>query len=79
MTLHWFLSRRVRVATHMCKHVQNILNAQRDQLDLVARELLQRETLDRRTFYQLIGKRDSKEESKRSKAPRGLYPEPIST
>jgi len=32
MTLHWFLSRRVRVATHMYKHVQKILNAQRDLL-----------------------------------------------
>src|SRR5215204_2106185 len=32
MTLNWFLSRKVRVATHMCKHVQKILNAQRDLL-----------------------------------------------
>jgi signal peptidase I len=32
MTLQWFLSRRVRVATHMYKHVQKILNAQRDIL-----------------------------------------------
>lgn len=32
MTLQWFLSRRVRVATHMYKHVQKILNAQRDLL-----------------------------------------------
>lgn len=32
MTLNWFLSRRVRVATHMYKHVQKILNAQRDLL-----------------------------------------------
>ena len=36
MTLHWFLSRRVRVATHMCKHVQNVLNAQRDLLSAEA-------------------------------------------
>jgi signal peptidase I len=32
MTLNWFLSRKVRVATHMYKHVQKILNAQRDLL-----------------------------------------------
>jgi signal peptidase I len=32
MTLNWFLSRRVRVATHMYKHVQKILSAQRDIL-----------------------------------------------
>lgn len=36
MTLHWFLSRRVRVATHMYKHVQKILNAQRDLLSAEA-------------------------------------------
>src|SRR5687768_3704920 len=32
MTLNWFLSRKVRVATHMYKHVQKILAAQRDLL-----------------------------------------------
>lgn len=32
MTLNWFVSRKVRVATHMYKHVQRILNAQRDLL-----------------------------------------------
>ena len=32
MTLNWFLSRKVRVATHMYKHVRKILNAQRDLL-----------------------------------------------
>jgi signal peptidase I len=33
MTLNWFLSRKVRVATHMYKHVRKILNAQRDLLN----------------------------------------------
>lgn len=36
MTLNWFLSRKVRVATHMHKHVQKILNAQRDLLSAEA-------------------------------------------
>jgi signal peptidase I len=36
MTLHWFLSRRVRVATHMYKHVQKVLDAQRDLLSAEA-------------------------------------------
>ena len=32
MTLQWFLSKRVRVATHMYRHVQKIVYAQRDIL-----------------------------------------------
>jgi signal peptidase I len=32
MTLNWFLFKRVRTATHMYKHIQRILNAQRDIL-----------------------------------------------
>src|SRR5215207_3384179 len=39
MTLNWFLSRKVRVATHMYKHVRKILNAQRD---LLSAEAIQR-------------------------------------
>ncbi len=31
--LRWFLSPTVRQATNLCRHVQKILNAQRDQLD----------------------------------------------
>ena len=42
MTIHWLLSRRVRVATHMCRHVQNILNAQRDLLSSEAIQNVQR-------------------------------------
>jgi signal peptidase I len=41
MTLHWFLSPRVRAATHMCKHVQKILNAQRDLLSAEAIQKVQ--------------------------------------
>jgi len=32
MTLNWFLSSRVRQATDMCKHVNKLLNGQRDLL-----------------------------------------------
>jgi signal peptidase I len=32
MTLQWFLSRRVREASHTCKHVEKIINEQRDLL-----------------------------------------------
>src|SRR5258705_3842650 len=32
MTLNWFLYKRVRVATHMYKHIQRILDAQCDLL-----------------------------------------------
>lgn len=41
---------------------KDILTAHRDQLERVARELLQRESLDRETFYRLIGKAAPKEE-----------------
>src|SRR6266511_3514516 len=30
--LRWFLSRKVRQATNLCRHVQRLVNAQRDQL-----------------------------------------------
>jgi cell division protease FtsH len=43
---------------------KDILHTHRDQLDLVARELLQRETLDRATFYRLLGLSPPKEENK---------------
>jgi len=36
MTLNWFLSRKVRDATHMWKHVHKIVSAQRDVLSLEA-------------------------------------------
>jgi len=36
MALNWLLSRRVRMATHMYKHVRKILNAQRDLLSAEA-------------------------------------------
>ncbi len=42
MTIHWFLSRRVRVATHMYRHVQSILNAQRDLLSAEAIQNVQK-------------------------------------
>lgn len=38
MNLRWFVSRTVRHATHMWKHVRNILNAQRDLLTAQAIE-----------------------------------------
>ena len=49
MTLHWFLSRRVRVATHMYKHVQKILNAQRDLLSFEAIQHVEKAIADLRT------------------------------
>ena len=42
MTIQWFLSRRVRAATHMYKHVQKILNAQRDLLSADAIQNVQK-------------------------------------
>jgi len=38
MNYRWFISRTVRHATHMWKHVRNILNAQRDVLPAPAIE-----------------------------------------
>ncbi len=49
------------------REAQAILRQHRDQLDLVAAQLLERETLDGKTFAQLIGKRlptDSKSPSR---------------
>jgi cell division protease FtsH len=43
---------------------KDILNAHRDQLESVAKELLHRETLDRTAFYSLVGKAPPKEERK---------------
>jgi signal peptidase I len=57
MTLHWFLSRRVRVATHMYKHVQKILNAQRDLLSAEAIQNVQRAIGDLRNTLRSNPKR----------------------
>jgi cell division protease FtsH len=55
---------------------KDILSAHRDQLDLVAIELLKRESLDGPTFYSLIGKAQPKEAPLPSPARRELQPEP---
>jgi cell division protease FtsH len=52
---------------------KEILSIHRDQLELVATELLQRETLDGPEFYKLIGK-----EMPRAKEPVPPLPEPVS-
>jgi signal peptidase I len=49
MTLNWFLSRKVRVATHMYKHVQRILNAQRDLLSAEAMQHVEKAIADLKT------------------------------
>jgi cell division protease FtsH len=52
---------------------KDILNAHRDQLRMVADELLKRESLDRQTFYRLIGKAEPRQEAaapNESPAPR---------
>jgi cell division protease FtsH len=56
---------------------KDILAGHRDQLDLVASELLKRETLDRRTFYTLIGKAEPKEDLLPAKADKNLQPETV--
>jgi len=48
MTIHWFLSRRVRAATHMYKHVQKILSAQRDLLSAEAIQHVEKAIADLR-------------------------------
>lgn len=57
MTIHWFLSRRVRVATHMYKHVQKILNAQRDLLSAEAIQNVQKAIADLRNTLRTNPKR----------------------
>jgi len=57
MTIHWFLSRRVRVATHMYKHVQKILNAQRDLLSAEAIQNVQKAIGDLRNTVRSNPKR----------------------
>ena len=42
MNLNWFLSRKVRHADQMAKHVRKILNGQRDLLSLEAVQNVQR-------------------------------------
>lgn len=42
---------------------RSMLNAHRDQLETVAEELLRRETIDRQTFYRLIGRPEPKPSS----------------
>ena len=49
MTLNWFLSRKVRVATHMYKHVRKILNAQRDLLSSEAIQHVERAIAELKT------------------------------
>ena len=44
-----------RILDDCYAEAKDILAAHRDQLDLVADELLRRETLDRNTFYRLLG------------------------
>jgi hypothetical protein len=41
MTLRWFLSRTVRQAKDLCKHVEKLLNAQRDLLSPQAIEAIE--------------------------------------
>src|SRR4026208_1352416 len=48
MTLHWFISRKVRIATHMCKHIQRILDAQRDLLSWEAIQNVEKAITDLR-------------------------------
>jgi cell division protease FtsH len=48
---------------------KEILIAHRDQLDLVAHELMSRESLDHQAFYQLIGKAEPQESSGRGALP----------
>jgi signal peptidase I len=48
MTLNWFISRKVRVATHMCKHIQRILDAQRDLLSSEAIQNVEKAITDLR-------------------------------
>src|SRR5688500_8100487 len=48
MTLQWLLSRRARAATHMAKHVQKTLNAQRDLLSPEATQDVQNAIFDLR-------------------------------
>jgi len=52
-----------------------ILQAHREQLDLVAEELLKRETLDRSGFYKLIGKPEPKDELRVAPLPHPLETE----
>jgi len=56
---------------------KHILDSHRDQLDTVAAELLQRETLDREAFYRLIGKPEPKNEPKPIPVDDGHPLEPI--
>jgi cell division protease FtsH len=53
---------------------KDILNEHVEQLELVARELLEKETLDRTTFYKLIGRHEPQE---RKEAAPELEPEPL--
>ena len=48
MTLNWFISRKVRIATHMCKHIQRILDAQRDLLSWEAIQNVEKAITDLR-------------------------------
>jgi cell division protease FtsH len=51
---------------------KDILSAHRDQLELVALELLKRETLDRQAFYRLLGRDEPHDKS----VPAVVPPEP---
>jgi cell division protease FtsH len=58
---------------------KELLSLHRDQLDLVSGELLRRESLDRQTFYHLIGKAEPADRSEPA-VPAGVpVPEPIAT
>jgi cell division protease FtsH len=59
---------------HRYVEAKDILNAHRDQLDLVSSELLKRETLDRQAFYSLIGKTPEPEAA--AEPPRRKEPKP---
>jgi cell division protease FtsH len=50
---------------------KQILSAHRDQLEKIAAELLQKEALDAKEFYRLVGK-----EMPRAKEPAPPLPEP---
>jgi cell division protease FtsH len=53
---------------------KDILSEHLDQLELVTRQLLERETLDRASFYKLIGRAEPKEPVK---ATPELEPQPV--
>ncbi|HEY5954072.1 MAG TPA: ATP-dependent zinc metalloprotease FtsH [Terrimicrobiaceae bacterium] len=57
---------------HAYAKAKQILSAHRDQLDLVATELLKKEALDAKEFYRLIGR-----EIPRAKEPAPRLPDPV--